>query len=207
MSLNSREIFSFGSFARPVTVLVAGASRGIGLAFVERLAASPAVRRVWAGCRNPARAAALAALGVKSASLRVLPLDVTDETSLASAAAAVEAEGEPLDLVVNCAGLLHRPDGPAPERRLAEVRADWLMEAFAVNGAGPLLLAKHCEPLLPRRARAARSAWHCTRARPTRNCRALSRVVCRRRSCSARRSRSSGCWASSTAWRPPTAGG
>lgn len=155
MSLNSREIFSFGSFARSVTVLVAGASRGIGLAFVERLAASPAVRRVWAGCRNPARAAALAALGVKSASLRVLPLDVTDETSLASAAAAVEAEGEPLDLVVNCAGLLHRPDGPTPERRLAEVRADWLMEAFAVNGAGPLLLAKHCELLLPRRARGA----------------------------------------------------
>jgi NAD(P)-dependent dehydrogenase (short-subunit alcohol dehydrogenase family) len=28
------------------------------------------------------------------------------------------------------------------------------MEAFAVNGAGPLLLAKHLEPLLPRRERA-----------------------------------------------------
>lgn len=145
---------AFRSFTRPVTVLLAGASRGIGLAFAERLAASAGVRRIWAGCREPARAAALAALGARSAELRVVPLDITDENSLAAAAAAVEAEGEPLDLVINCAGLLHRPDGPAPERRLTEVRAEWLMEAFAVNGAGPLLLAKHCEPLLPRRERA-----------------------------------------------------
>jgi NAD(P)-dependent dehydrogenase (short-subunit alcohol dehydrogenase family) len=154
MATVSGQDFAFSSFARPVTALVAGASRGIGLAFVERLAASPAVRRVWAGCRDPGGAQHLTALSSESTRLRILPLDVTDETSLSGAAAAVEAEGEPLDLVINCAGLLHRPDGPVPERRLADIRADWLMEAFAVNGAGPLLLAKHFEPLLPRRDRA-----------------------------------------------------
>ena len=142
------------SFPRPVTALVAGASRGIGLGFVRRLASGGRVRRVWAGCRDPEQATALAELAAGNDAVRLVRLDVTDESSLAAAAAAVGAEHEPLDLVINCAGILHRPGGPTPERRLADVRADWLMEAFAVNGAGPLLLAKHLEPLLPRRERA-----------------------------------------------------
>lgn len=141
-------------FGRPVTALVAGASRGIGLAFVRHLVAAGPVRRIWAGCRNPDSADALAALAAEHDKIRLLALDVTDEDSLAAAAGVIGAEGEPLDLVINCAGLLHRLDGPQPERRLSEVRADWLLESFAVNGAGPLLLAKHVEPLLPRRERA-----------------------------------------------------
>lgn len=142
------------SFGRPVTALVTGANRGIGLAFVRHLAARGPARRIWAGCRNPQSAAALAALAAEHDQVRPLALDVTDESSLAAAAEVIGAEGEPLDLVINCAGLLHRPDGPQPERRLAEVRADWLVESFKVNGAGPLLLARHVEPLLPRRERA-----------------------------------------------------
>lgn len=142
------------SFARPLTALVSGASRGIGLAFVEALAVGGQARRIWAGCRMPAEASELRDLAAVHRSIRVLPLDVTDEASLASAAQQVAAEGEPLELVINCAGVLHRPDGPQPERRLAEVRADWLAESFMVNGAGPLLLAKYLEPMLPRRERA-----------------------------------------------------
>lgn len=140
-------------FERPVTALVAGASRGIGLAFVRRLLAEERVRRVWAGCRRPEDAADLQALAQADDRLRMLGLDVTDEGVLAGAARTVAVEAEPLDLVVNCAGVLHAAEGIQPERRLAEVRSDWLLEAFKVNGAGPLLLAKHLEPLLPRRER------------------------------------------------------
>ncbi len=140
--------------ARPVTALVAGASRGIGLAFVRHLAAAGPARRIWAGCRDPQSAGELTALAAQCDTVRLLPLDVTDEPGLAAAAETIRAEGEPLDLVINCAGLLHRPGGPQPERRLSEVRADWLLETFAVNGTGPLLLAKHVETLLPRRERA-----------------------------------------------------
>jgi NAD(P)-dependent dehydrogenase (short-subunit alcohol dehydrogenase family) len=142
------------SFDRPVTAVVAGASRGIGLALVQRLAAGGEVRRIWAGCRDPESADELVVLADRYDAVRVLRLDVTDEAALAGVASSIQGEEEPLDLVINCAGILHRPGGPSPERRLAEVRADWLMEAFAVNGAGPLLLARHLEPLLPRRERA-----------------------------------------------------
>ena len=145
---------ALSGFAGPVTALVAGASGGIGLAFVRQLASSGKARRIWACCRNPESAQELGGLAQESDLVRLLRLDLTDEASLAAAARAVMAEGAPLELVINCAGLLHQQDGLQPERRLAEVRADWLMQAFAVNGAGPLLLAKHLEPLLPRRERA-----------------------------------------------------
>lgn len=141
-------------FAGPVTALVAGAGRGIGLAFVRQLAASGGTRRIWAGCRDPESAVELGRLAQGSDVIRPLRLDVTGEASLAAASRVVMAEGAPLELVINCAGVLHEEGGLQPERRLADVRADWLMQAFAVNGAGPLLLAKHFEPLLPRRERA-----------------------------------------------------
>lgn len=141
-------------FERPVTALVAGASRGIGLACVERLAQERAVRRIWAGCRRPEAAHELQALAQRDARIRLVGLDLTQEARLAAAARAVALEAEPLDLVINCAGVLHEDQGLQPERRLSEVRADWLLQSFKVNGAGPLLLAKHLEALLPRRERA-----------------------------------------------------
>jgi NAD(P)-dependent dehydrogenase (short-subunit alcohol dehydrogenase family) len=61
----------------------------------------------------------------------------------------VAAEVPRLHLVVNCAGLLHdRAAGIAPEKRLADVEPDALAASFAVNAAGPLLIARHFEPLL-----------------------------------------------------------
>jgi len=142
------------SFEQPVCALVVGASRGIGRAFVELLARSSRVRRIWAGCRDPQSAEALTAMAGCDDRVRPLPVDVTDEGVLAAAAARIADAGCPLNLVINCAGVLHTADGMAPERRLREVRGDWLARAFAVNAAGPVLLARHLEDLLPRRDRA-----------------------------------------------------
>jgi NAD(P)-dependent dehydrogenase (short-subunit alcohol dehydrogenase family) len=87
--------------------------------------------------------------------LGLLQLDVTSESSIRAAAAAVAAEVPCLHLIVNCAGLLHeRAAGIAPEKRLADVDSDALAASFAVNAAGPLLVAKHFEPLLAHRERA-----------------------------------------------------
>ena len=44
------------SFPEPVTVCIQGASRGIGLAFVRKLAEDANVDRIVATCRDPSRA-------------------------------------------------------------------------------------------------------------------------------------------------------
>ena len=70
------------------------------------------------------------------------------------AARIVAGEVEAVDLVVNCAGVLHDEAAMQPERRLEDVQVEHLQRAFAVNAIGPLLVAKHFQQLLPRRQRA-----------------------------------------------------
>jgi NAD(P)-dependent dehydrogenase (short-subunit alcohol dehydrogenase family) len=134
---------------------VIGASRGIGLEFVRQLAAEPRFARVHAGCRDPVRATALAALARECPQVRPFAIDVADEDSIAGACGALAALSPRLQLVVNAAGVLHdTTHGLQPEKRLAEVRGDALARAFAVNAAAPLLLARHLEALIPTRERA-----------------------------------------------------
>jgi len=129
--------------------LVQGASRGVGLAFVHALLAKPNVNRVFATCRRPDEASALVALGATDARLRILRLDVTDEESIAAAAAEARDSADRIDLLINSAGILHEGE-MGPERNLAQVRPENLVKAFRVNALGPLLVAKSFEPLLKR---------------------------------------------------------
>jgi NAD(P)-dependent dehydrogenase (short-subunit alcohol dehydrogenase family) len=146
----------FESFPAGGNVMVQGASRGIGLQFVRQCLAESRVGHVLATCRSPADAADLVALaGTAPARLTVLPLDVTDEASIAAAATATTHTVSRLHLVVNCAGVLHEAaSGLRPEKRLADVRTDSLARAFAINAIGPLLVARHFEPLLAHADRA-----------------------------------------------------
>jgi NAD(P)-dependent dehydrogenase (short-subunit alcohol dehydrogenase family) len=140
----------FESFPDRGNVLIQGASRGIGLEFVRQCLAQSKVGHVVATCRFPEGAGELSTLSADTGDrLTVLPLDVTDEASVAAAAAVVMGALSRLHLVVNCAGVLHdRSAGLRPEKKLADVRADSLARAFAVNAIGPLLVARHFEPLL-----------------------------------------------------------
>ena len=115
------------------SAVVIGASGGIGAALAAALDAegqfAPVHRfaRSWEGARH---------------------LDVTDEATLAAAAATVAAGPAP-DLVVVATGVLHK-GAQGPEKALAEIDAAWLAESYAVNAIGPALVAKHFLPLLPR---------------------------------------------------------
>jgi len=146
----------FESFAAGGNVLIQGASRGVGLEFVRQCLAESRVGQVLATCRSPANATSLATLaGTAAGRLTVLPLDVTDAASIAAAAAATVHTVPRLHLVVNCAGVLHDATrGMKPEKRLADVRPESLARAFAVNAIGPLLVARHFEPLLAHPERA-----------------------------------------------------
>jgi NAD(P)-dependent dehydrogenase (short-subunit alcohol dehydrogenase family) len=150
---------TFRRFGDAVTAVVNGASRGLGLAFCRRLLATPRVERVYATCRVPDAAGELGALAAEAdGRLQILSMDVAREDTIAGAAALIGAHGSPVNLVLNVAGLLHQMDeggrGPGPERRLADVDPEWLARSFRINAAGPLLVAKHFEPLLPRREHA-----------------------------------------------------
>jgi NAD(P)-dependent dehydrogenase (short-subunit alcohol dehydrogenase family) len=136
------------------SAFIAGAGGGIGTAFVSALAAALPEARITAGTRDPSSAGALQAAARAHAGVTVLPLDVTDEDSLAAAARAVRETAGRLDLLIDCAGVLHDDvRGMQPERRLEHLSAANLAHAFAVNATGAALLARHFAGLLPRRER------------------------------------------------------
>ncbi|MFT5449191.1 MAG: NAD(P)-dependent dehydrogenase (short-subunit alcohol dehydrogenase family) [Gammaproteobacteria bacterium] len=131
-----------------MNALINGASRGIGLALVDALLAEVSVDRVFATARRASISEALLARAAVDPRLQVLDMDSTLESSVSGAAAAIRAATPHIDLVINCAGLLHDGDGLQPEKRLAEVNAANLQRSFAVNAIGPLLIGKHLQGLL-----------------------------------------------------------
>jgi NAD(P)-dependent dehydrogenase (short-subunit alcohol dehydrogenase family) len=127
------------------TALVQGASRGLGLAFVEALLARPDVDRVVATSREPEASEDLTRLRAEHGDALVTTrLDVADEGSIAEAAEEVKTRSGPqLHWLINCAGLLHRGRSVRPEKKLEDVDPKRLHEIFEVNAYGPLLVAKH----------------------------------------------------------------
>ena len=77
-----------------------------------------------------------------------LHIDITDEASIA-AAAAIVARGPAPSLIIVATGLLHADD-LGPEKSLNDLDPAWLARNFAVNAIGPAIVAKHFLPLMPR---------------------------------------------------------
>jgi NAD(P)-dependent dehydrogenase (short-subunit alcohol dehydrogenase family) len=110
------------------TVLVTGANRGIGLEFVRQYRAEGAA--VIACCRTPEKADALKATGA-----RVMELEVCDSAALARLAAALK--GEPIDILINNAGVF------GPQRQSAsDSDGDGFVETFRINSLAPLMVAQ-----------------------------------------------------------------
>lgn len=131
----------------PAHALVTGASSGIGLAMVQALLDHAGVGRVYAVSRRADESEGLHALRTRHGE-RVAPVaaDITTDAGLdAIARAAASADG--LHLVVNCAGILHG-NGLRPEKSLATLDREPLMQVFSLNAFAPVLLAKALLPLL-----------------------------------------------------------
>lgn len=112
--------------------VVIGASGGIGAALVE------ALREEGTAVRGFARSFPEADR-----------LDLTDEASIAAAAASLDGAPE---LVIVATGLLHE-GGHGPEKSMAQLSPDWLARQYAVNAIGPALVAEHFLPRMPRQGR------------------------------------------------------
>lgn len=143
------------SFSDPIKVVIIGASRGIGLAMVRALLADQTVDQLFATTRLPADDGELSLLGQGSdGRLVVLDMDVTLEASVSKAVLAISAKVPRVDLIINCAGILHDGAAMQPEKRLAEVNPENLQRSFSINAIGPLLVGKHFQRLLDKEARA-----------------------------------------------------
>ena len=131
---------------RRLHAAVFGASGGIGRAFVEQLTVDPRCARVHAGARNsPAQ---------DHPKVDPFHFDLTDPASLEAAAQTIGAP----DLVIVATGILHG-DNLAPEKSMRALDPAQMNLAFAINAAGPALIARL---LLPRHA--AQPAQHLRRA-------------------------------------------
>lgn len=115
------------------TVLVTGASRGIGLELARQL--SERGERVVATARSPDSARALQELEVE-----IVPLDVTDPDSVA--ALAEHLEGRPLDLLIHNSG---RGGGGSSVESLD---LEEFEELLRVNCLGPMRVTRALLPLL-----------------------------------------------------------
>jgi NAD(P)-dependent dehydrogenase (short-subunit alcohol dehydrogenase family) len=125
-----------------ITVLVIGASRGIGLEFVRQLLADQNTAHVYATYRRSADLLQQ----ITDSRLECLPVDVTIESQIAAATGVIQSQVGRLDLVINCVGLLHS-DRVQPEKSLRHIESDRLLQYFQTNSISAVLWAKHLQPL------------------------------------------------------------
>ncbi len=128
--------------------LIVGASQGIGLGFVKKLLFTQQVSTLFATYRRQESASELLSLVSQYPDkIYCLNLDITDELQIAKCLTQIQAKTNQLQLVVNCAGILH--EGTLkPEKNLKSLNTEQLLRYFQVNSIGAVLLAKHLLPLL-----------------------------------------------------------
>jgi len=123
------------------TALITGANKGLGFEAARQLTADGWT--VFLGARDPERGhTAAEKLAAEGGDARFVPLDVTDDASVATAVEAVAGQTDHLDVLVNNAGIIGSHASP-----LETGPADFLA-CFGVNLLGPVRVTRAFLPLL-----------------------------------------------------------
>jgi len=132
--------------------LIQGANRGLGLGFCRFILNKYSDSIVLATCRDPnaPKSAGLLELqqeyGGEDGRLKIRQLDAANPQQVAEFGGSLNGVIDRLDLLVNCAGMLH-PSGRG-ETSLRDVSFEGLAATMATNAVGPLIIAKSVVPLL-----------------------------------------------------------
>jgi NAD(P)-dependent dehydrogenase (short-subunit alcohol dehydrogenase family) len=121
--------------------VVTGASDGMGLVMARRLAAAGA--EVIIPVRNPAKGEAAVATvkrAVPGANVSLRSLELSSLASVAALGETLRAEGEPIHLLINNAGVMTPPD--------RQTTADGFELQLGTNHLGHFALVAHLMPLL-----------------------------------------------------------
>jgi NAD(P)-dependent dehydrogenase (short-subunit alcohol dehydrogenase family) len=122
-------------------VLITGANRGLGLELTRQALARG--DRVIATCRHPGKALALTELaGAHPGHLHVLPLELASARAIDELAREVPNLTDALDIVINNAGML------VSGERFGSIAHKSMVDSFATNVIGPMLLTQALTPLL-----------------------------------------------------------
>ena len=116
------------------TILITGASRGLGLEFARQYAARG--WRVIATARRPAAATALAQLAAAHPEVAIEALDVTDGAAIAALAAGLQ--GRAIDVLLHNAGIT----GARAGHGLGSLDYDLYRQVLETNAIGPMRLTE-----------------------------------------------------------------
>ncbi|XP_059146134.1 C-signal-like isoform X2 [Physella acuta] len=131
----------------PRTVLITGASRGLGLEFVKQFLNLPTPpEKVVAACRNPSTATELRKVAAENAAVKVIKLDVENDGEIDTAFKETEAVlgDKGLNLLINNAGILDR----STEGNLKDTTRDNMQRHFSINATSPIMIVQRFLPLL-----------------------------------------------------------
>ncbi|KAJ8920339.1 hypothetical protein NQ315_012001 [Exocentrus adspersus] len=131
------------------SILITGCNRGLGLGLIKCLVKdtnSPKI--IIATCRNKNKAQELTSIAETNKNVHILELDVTKTDSFECFAGEVSkiVDENGLNVLFNNAGYSPK------STRISAVKAEQMMETYAVNTVGPLMLTKALLPLLKKAA-------------------------------------------------------
>lgn len=132
------------NFSKCNSVLITGASRGLGLQMVKQLVNNKErPKKIITTARNPAAAQELQQIAQTYPDVYLVPLDVVSETCIEAAAKEVTSivGSSGLNCLINNAGIFIRDD-------LTTVTQDNMMTTFQCNTIAPLFITKAFLPLL-----------------------------------------------------------
>lgn len=124
------------------TLLVTGASRGLGLEFCRQYA--EAGWRVIAACRNPESAKTLQGLAKRHPSVEIYALDVADHAGIDRLAG--QLQGRAIDVLLNNAGVY----GDSDSNDFGRIDYGLWEQALRVNTLGPVKMAEAFLPHVER---------------------------------------------------------